>query len=1622
MSTDNIQQSLLEAMQLLSSNAAGSTNASMTIKGEIVELLDKSTHAYSVSYGGTIYKDVYSISDAIYPPSTVVYLFIPDRTDFSKPKFILGAVSPVASMYVTEAEEDAYIPIADNLFGEVFDIELKSPIDETIPINFGIPIENFNQLFNNYLKTYNVFLFSAYIKTNIDKNHQQTGNYGLQLTLPFVQKIDGLNISKTYKMDVSNIPGNPYALNEFQKVDLYFEIPDTLEYDTTKFPSLTAFVKDFGYFPIPNNPEADIWIKDISFQMVDVLAPEQKLGYYTTITATEGNYFIDGVYVNNKTLTPLLKVNSKDTKLDGWDCYWFEEDGSITTTSEDYYPLGGLGWKCLNEKNNIQINDEGRKTFQYVVNNYNLIVKPEDVIASLRYKCILVKDDIVTQGIIKLTNLQNQIETQLISVTGSNTFIEDIGTVRLIARIYYDGITNQNSLESEEIIRTLSTSWQRFDKNNNYIDNDFYTVIRENEQVIIDDKKYFETEISYPCSEIDKQNTVYCTFYRTITNNKNIETPIYDNEGNEIGVETQLIQVSTQSNLGTEYILINTTNEYTYTVSLSGGDVLYKYDADGDSPMVSNYDGPLTSRVKTIQPITFKLYKPDGSELTEDEYLYVGYRWSFPKNSMMKLESSYQKEDDNYYYIEGKGLSSINYSIANTYNKKKNDNTILFYAVFDNTAIETTTNIKFLKDGESGTNGTKYSAVIEHDDYGYGDRDPQGRVRKFQAVYYQPNENESGIWYKYDLETNSLIEFGEPLFTALVYKDGDRYTENLNYSWKLFESNSRTDSFVITKVENTNTAKLNINFVDNNPLWNETGQIIECAITIINGDTGNRETIYTYYPLEVTKVKKLGDIIPHLDGGFEEVVYASDGTNPKFDNSNDFHCTDSIYSLDGQDNYFIYNWDISDNLNIHFESGDEHKSTAKINPKTSFQNSQSKNFVKVSLNLNADKQSEINEKLSEVNNKITEDRNLLNYYRYQDEDHPGNLNYLKLFLNTTNTILDNQESNLNKIVDMLTLRQKMLEKINELRKNLIDYYDYCRDKQIDINKYNYTEIRTNLDSKLTRAYRNVYLLGLKATLDNINKNSSLDKVKIVSPTKGTLNDIIMSQIQVYMTNWDNLVKEYQQYWNELVAKNAGSNIYVYEEKYNQLVNIHNKLSEISVPNYLTREGNPEKEIFTNLKNEIKAVLDSRTNYETGTLLGYQNYINDVLDKIRNLLYNYNKEERQEIFYDAKIEEIEADLKIQETQQKAYSTYLIENTGVIIHVKPILFLYNRYEFANINGWDGNKLYIDENNSQYLLAPQVGAGIKNSDNSFTGLVMGIRNFSNGNSDVGLYGFVKGVQSIFLDANTGKAEFGIEKEGQIKIIPGNDAIIQSGDYGSGKGLKIKFNKNPEIKFGSGNFEVSPQGHLTAKGGGSIANWNIGNDKLTSSNNKTILNSDGTITCDTLIAKTNGNIGGWTINGNKLEHGNVTLDGSSGTIQTGPTKLDANGITNPGFTLTSSGFNLTSGIITLGNQGFGSAGISFSSSGTSISGTINANAGNIGGCIINNGLLQVPAARITGKLTANQVDANIVTVGSDGWVHASKANITTCSVVSLQNSAGGQTITFNHDDFVALYNLIHQ
>lgn len=140
--------------------------------------------------------------------------------------------------------------------------------------------------------------------------------------------------------------------------------------------------------------------------------------------------------------------------------------------------------------------------------------------------------------------------------------------------------------------------------------------------------------------------------------------------------------------------------------------------------------------------------------------------------------------------------------------------------------------------------------------------------------------------------------------------------------------------------------------------------------------------------------------------------------------------------------------------------------------------------------------------------------------------------------------------------------------------------------------------------------------------------------------------------------------------------------------------------------------------------------------------------------------------------------------------KVYTSESAANPVVELYI-PIYMSLNTYGLKSLNDWDGTHLEINEDEN-YILAPQIGAGEKNKNNQFTGVVMGTsKTYDSSESQIGLMGFSEGKQSIFLDAKDGSATFGLPEqqasqnnhfeEGRIKLVPGGESYIGAWRIGS-------------------------------------------------------------------------------------------------------------------------------------------------------------------------------------------------------------------------------------------------
>ena len=113
-------------------------------------------------------------------------------------------------------------------------------------------------------------------------------------------------------------------------------------------------------------------------------------------------------------------------------------------------------------------------------------------------------------------------------------------------------------------------------------------------------------------------------------------------------------------------------------------------------------------------------------------------------------------------------------------------------------------------------------------------------------------------------------------------------------------------------------------------------------------------------------------------------------------------------------------------------------------------------------------------------------------------------------------------------------------------------------------------------------------------------------------------------------------------------------------------------------------------------------------------------------------------------------------------------------GKVLWSQPIMMTKDAFSSTMLNSWDGS-LTIDENNGT-ILSTMIGAGKKDSDNRFEGVLMGdVKCAIDGITKAGLYGFSQGVQSFgwMID---GTGFIGKSGQGQIRFN-GNRGTISSG-----------------------------------------------------------------------------------------------------------------------------------------------------------------------------------------------------------------------------------------------------
>lgn len=161
--------------------------------------------------------------------------------------------------------------------------------------------------------------------------------------------------------------------------------------------------------------------------------------------------------------------------------------------------------------------------------------------------------------------------------------------------------------------------------------------------------------------------------------------------------------------------------------------------------------------------------------------------------------------------------------------------------------------------------------------------------------------------------------------------------------------------------------------------------------------------------------------------------------------------------------------------------------------------------------------------------------------------------------------------------------------------------------------------------------------------------------------------------------------------------------------------------------------------------------------------------------------------------------IPTDLYFSELNKIPMSIIAYDVDGEVIFVQPLLYMQNQYGISMLNNWDGAQVVDAVGNK--ILTALVGAGIKDSNNTFSGVFMGNVEAVGSEKKTGLLGFNKGVHT-----------FGFHTDGTAFIGPsGGGRITFDGDEGVIKSAT----GNTEFNLKNGSIHLTNKEYLKSEGG---------------------------------------------------------------------------------------------------------------------------------------------------------------------------------------------------------------
>ena len=899
MDSNQIANTLIQSMNSIADNAVKKSGFDKTIEAIIIECKDPTLGKYKVKYQDAIFFAYSTNVETKYSNNSVVYITVPNG-DMSKDKTIIGTKEHLGTTFNTILQKSQkYIKVGyKKIAGQyaLHSYELNG--DSNIILNTD-SISN-TQL-QTYMKEGNAIYLSAKIRTDLDTDQKKSkGHYRLCVSMQFVSNADK-NVTKVYNyiLDEGSVQGNPYSLSGAVQTQ-FFEINN----DNQSFNQIKEIkILSSGF----NSNEDKQNIQDIFFSGIEIgsaykLSNDQLSGEFLNLNTPSGAFLNDSH--NSLSIQSQIRIKGQivDKDSNNIQYYWFRENAKITNQQASFCPYGQQGWECLNET--VKLNDNN---VQFITNKPSITLyqsgkgtdkRFECIAAQTRFKCV-----VIYCGSVKLSkqiiihNSKSDYEINITTNSGNTIFYFDNGSTDLICNVY------QKSTQTT--VPNITYVWSVVSAAGDF------------------------TQLS------ETTNTIKNIKISSIVNFATYQCSIFDSSGIFLGSNSIKVVNSLQKNY------------QTYSLTIVGGDKVFKYDTNGYSPSNSKYYiDPIA-----IEDLTFKLYNQVGVEI--DQQLIsekAEITWRIPSQDTL-LKNIYIGDNiSNPYVADEETAANKGYiCLSKTKNLDNNKDKLLklpiaiedmfsmksnrdIYLIVDYSGhhVVTKTNFVFTKEGMNGNNGTEYTCSVRP----IIDSSVQ-RVPENPTIYLYRNED--GTIASKKCNWRESLEDGSDWFKVTLYKNGQDIinsgASNINVTWSILKSKSNDVSF-LSCVRKTNGAyqwSINNNFVftDDNMDSISPSNIVEAKFSYDKTSfSGTLPINFVILPVNSTNLINFKQYT-----GFTEVMYNRFQVKPQYRDQYPF-----TIQVTGSDNVTFSNKILPDNsfLSIKEENQYSDYYQIKLNPKAEY--------------------------------------------------------------------------------------------------------------------------------------------------------------------------------------------------------------------------------------------------------------------------------------------------------------------------------------------------------------------------------------------------------------------------------------------------------------------------------------------------------------------------------------------------------------------------------------------------------------------------------------------------------------------------------------------------------------